>query len=74
MVKFTISVIIDLTRILGGIIILSEIFEFKSVGKTTVTIDNGFIKIARRGLMNRLNNGRGEKNIRISSFRLRNQN
>lgn len=47
---------------------MSDMFEFKTVGKTTVTIENGFIKIARRGLMNRLNNGGGEKNIRITSL------
>ncbi|MFC4682891.1 SHOCT domain-containing protein [Exiguobacterium sp. s149] len=47
---------------------MSNVFDFKSNGKTTVTVENGFIKISRRGFMNRINNGGGDKNIRISSL------
>ncbi|WP_214687149.1 SHOCT domain-containing protein [Exiguobacterium sp. s163] len=47
---------------------MSKVFDFKTNGKTTVTIENGFIKISRRGLMNRINNGGGDKNIRINSL------
>lgn len=47
---------------------MNNVFDFKSNGKTTVTVENGFIKISRRGLTNRLNNGGGDKNIRISSL------
>ncbi|KDN58485.1 SHOCT domain-containing protein [Exiguobacterium sp. AB2] len=47
---------------------MNNVFDFKSNGKTTVTVENGFIKISRRGIMNRLNNGGGDKNIRISSL------
>lgn len=47
---------------------MNNVFDFKSNGKTTVTVENGFIKITRRGLTNRLNNGGGDKNIRISSL------
>lgn len=47
---------------------MSKIFDFKTNGKTTVTIENGFIKISRRGLQNRINNGGGDKNILISSL------
>lgn len=47
---------------------MSNVFDFKSNGKTTVIVENGFIKISRRGFMNRINNGGGDKNIRISSL------
>lgn len=47
---------------------MSRVFDFKTNGKSTVTIENGFIKISRRGLQNRINNGGGDKNILISSL------
>lgn len=47
---------------------MSKNFDFKSNGKTQVTVENGFVKISRRGLMNRINNGGGEKNIRINAL------
>ncbi|MCA0980197.1 SHOCT domain-containing protein [Exiguobacterium aestuarii] len=47
---------------------MNNVFDFKTVGKTQVTVENGFVKIVRRGLMNRFNNGGGDKNIRISSL------
>ena len=43
-------------------------FIFKSNGKTRVTVHNGFIKINRKGILNRIIKSTGDKNIRISSL------
>lgn len=53
----------------GGEIWMEKVFEFKKVGKTNVTVTDKFIKIERKGFMNRANLGSvGEKKISLSSI------
>lgn len=47
---------------------MSKVLEFKSAGKTTVTLDGNFLRIKRKGALNLLNHGMdGEKSIDINN-------
>ncbi len=48
---------------------MTQIFEFKSNGKFTVTVDEYNVKIKSKGMLNYINKGsRGEKSIPIKSI------
>lgn len=47
---------------------MKKTFEFKHGGKSTITIDDQFIRIARRGLFNRASGLTGEKVISLESI------
>lgn len=49
---------------------MAKVFEFKSNGKFTVTVDDNNVKIQPRGMMNFLNKGgsKGEKSIPLKSI------
>lgn len=48
---------------------MTQIFEFKSNGKFTVTVDEHNVKIKSKGMLNYINKGsRGEKSIPIKSI------
>ncbi|MGR5979484.1 hypothetical protein ACT7DJ_19925 [Bacillus cereus] len=41
---------------------MNKVYEFKSAGKSTITIDGNFIRIKRKGFVNLMNHGLdGEK-------------
>jgi uncharacterized beta-barrel protein YwiB (DUF1934 family) len=48
---------------------MSKEFEFKGAGKTTVTLDDNFLRIKRKGFLNMSNHGLdGEKTIDINNM------
>ncbi|WP_445479187.1 DUF4429 domain-containing protein [Lysinibacillus irui] len=48
---------------------MTQVFEFKSNGKFTVTVDEYNVKIKSKGMLNYMNKGsRGEKSIPIKSI------
>ncbi|ACK93689.1 MULTISPECIES: DUF4429 domain-containing protein [Bacillus] len=48
---------------------MNKVYEFKSAGKSTITIDGNFIRIKRKGFVNLMNHGLdGEKTIDINTL------
>ena len=49
--------------------ILSKTYDFKSAGKTIITLDGNFLRIKRKGMLNLVNHGMdGEKSIDINNM------
>ncbi|WP_025727754.1 DUF4429 domain-containing protein [Heyndrickxia ginsengihumi] len=47
---------------------MERVFEFKKVSKTTVTIDEQFLRISRKGLFNKTSGLTGEKSIKLDNI------